>query len=137
MAVIIELGSSTSAETPETVVGGNDCYSSTNDPAYNSEQHSLEKVRTVTGRPLQISTGRNLLHELFYLYAKMDVIQSLLRASPPLYLHPSIDLTIVSNYLNGDIHYEHLHPLFSVSTTLSSTSWPVSQYSSAARKSAS
>jgi hypothetical protein len=41
-------------------------------------------MHAVTDR-LQISTGRVLLHELFYLYAKMDVIHALVRGASPLY----------------------------------------------------
>jgi len=43
----------------------------------------LEGMRCVTDE-IQQSTGRVLLHELFYLYAKMDVIQALVRGAPPL-----------------------------------------------------
>ena len=91
MAVIIEFGSSRWRVTPEAAaVQGDvtlDCsmYGSIDDPAYNTTQQPLENMRAVTDR-LQISTGRNLLHELFYLYAKMDVIQSLVRGAAPLYL---------------------------------------------------
>jgi len=45
---------------------------------------SLVHMRAITDR-LQISTGRNLLHELFYFYGKMDVIQALVRGAAPLY----------------------------------------------------
>jgi hypothetical protein len=44
----------------------------------------LEGMRVVTDR-LQVSTGRVLLHELFYFYGKMDVIQALVRGAAPLY----------------------------------------------------
>jgi len=43
----------------------------------------LEGMRCVTDE-IQQSTGRVVLHELFYLYAKMDVIQALVRGAPPL-----------------------------------------------------
>src|SRR5436190_832685 len=51
-----------------------------------SEAASVEDMCPITNR-LQVSTGRILLHELFSLYAKMDVIQALVRGAPPLY-HP-------------------------------------------------
>ena len=50
----------------------------------NTANQSLENMRAVTDN-LQLSTGRVLLHELFYLYAKMDVIQALVRGASPLY----------------------------------------------------
>ena len=84
-----------------------DCTMSYNDdPDYNTAHQSLENMRVVTDR-LQISTGRILLHELFYLYAKMDVIQALVRGSCPLYLPCSVLRLIMTDwiYLNGDILY--------------------------------
>jgi hypothetical protein len=61
-------------------------------PSYNTANQSLGNMVTVTDR-LQVSTGRVLLHELFYLYAKMDVIQSLVGGSTPLYSLCTIWLT--------------------------------------------
>ena len=61
--------------------------SATDDPNYNP---ALNGMRIVADQ-LQVSTGRILLHELFYLYAKMDIIQSLLRGSCPLYFYPVLE----------------------------------------------
>jgi hypothetical protein len=61
--------------------------STTTDPNYNP---TYKGMRIVTDQ-LQVSTGRILLHELFYLYAKMDIIQSLLRGSCPLYFYPVLE----------------------------------------------
>jgi hypothetical protein len=121
MAVIIELGSSKLRLTPEAAAVRGDVtldpifFTNQDDPTYNTAQQSLENMRAVTDR-LQISTGRNLLHELFYLYAKMDVIQALVRGAAPLYLHYN-HVNIVSNYHNGDIPFEAPQVLFSVFTT--------------------
>jgi hypothetical protein len=57
----------------------------------------LEGMRCVT-EEIQQSTGRTLLHELFYLYAKMDVIQALVRGAPPLY--PNSNSRSVSDFLD-------------------------------------
>lgn len=91
-AVLIEFGSQRWRVTPEAAIMRGDCtldctLSYDDDPSYNTAYQPLENMRVVTDR-LQISTGRNLLHELFYLYAKMDVIQALVRGSCPLYLPP-------------------------------------------------
>lgn len=90
-AVLIEFGSSRWRVTPESPVTRGDVkldpyLYDIQDPTYSTANQPLESMRAVTDQ-LQISTGRVLLHELFYLYAKMDVIQSLVRGSPPLY-HP-------------------------------------------------
>ena len=90
MAVLIEFGSSRWRVTPEVAAAQGDVtVDSTmdirDDPNYNTANQPLESMRAVTDR-LQISTGRVLLHELFYLYAKMDVIQSLVRGASPLYV---------------------------------------------------
>jgi hypothetical protein len=88
MAVLIEFGSSRWRVTPEAAVERGDytfdCNQYPDDPSYNTAQQSLENMRVITDR-LQVSTGRILLHELFYLYAKMDVIQALVRGADPLY----------------------------------------------------
>jgi hypothetical protein len=91
MAVLIEFGSSRWRVTPEAAAADGDVTvdSATDtryDPNYNPANQPLESMRTVTDK-LEVSTGRVLLHELFYLYAKMDVIQSLLRGASPLYIH--------------------------------------------------
>ena len=89
MAVLIEFGSQRWRVTPEAAIVMGDCTldctlsSYNDDPNYNTAYQPLENMRVVTDR-LQISTGRILLHELFYLYAKMDVIQALVRGSCPL-----------------------------------------------------
>jgi hypothetical protein len=90
MAVLIEFGSSRWRVTPEAAAAKGDVtldstMGTTNDPNYNTANQPLEGMRAVTDR-LQVSTGRVLLHELFYLYAKMDVIQSLVRGASPLYV---------------------------------------------------
>jgi len=87
-AVLIEFGSSRWRVTPETALARGDIsldpsIYSTEDPNYNTATQPLENMRAVTDQ-LQVSTGRVLLHELFYLYAKMDVIQSLVRGAAPL-----------------------------------------------------
>ena len=87
--VLIEFGSSRWRVTPEAAVAKGDVtvdstMDTRNNPNYNTANQPLESMRAVTDQ-LQISTGRVLLHELFYLYAKMDVIQSLVRGSSPLY----------------------------------------------------
>ena len=88
-AVLIEFGSQRCRVTPEVAIIMGDYTSDrnlswNNDPSYNTAYQALENMRVVTDR-LWISTGRILLHELFYLFAKMDVIQALVRGAPPLY----------------------------------------------------
>jgi hypothetical protein len=88
-AVLIEFGSQRWRVTPEAAIVMGDCTVDCNlswddDPSYNTAHQPLENMRVVTDR-LQISTGRILLHELFYLFAKMDVIQALVRGAQPLY----------------------------------------------------
>jgi len=87
-AVIIEFGNSRWRVTPEAAAARGDFTTqggmyNTFDPTYNTAQEPLESMHFVTDS-LQVSTGRVLLHELFYLYAKMDVIQALLRGASPL-----------------------------------------------------
>ena len=108
MAMLIEFGSSRWRVTPEAAaVKGDVTLDSTmdtrNDPNFNTIHQPLEGMRAVTDR-LQVSTGRVLLHELFYLYAKMDVIQSLVRGASPLYVptKKSPQLILGSTFLNGN-----------------------------------
>jgi hypothetical protein len=82
MAMIIELASQRRETLPPT--GEVPATTWERDPLLNAVSQPLESMRAVTDQ-LQISTGRVLLHELFYLYAKMDVIQSLVRGAAPLY----------------------------------------------------
>src|SRR5438477_5446905 len=88
-AVLIEFGSQRCRVTPEVAIIMGDYTSDrnlswNNDPSYNTAYQALENMRVVTDR-LWISTGRILLPELFYLFAKMDVIHALVRGAPPLY----------------------------------------------------
>ena len=106
-AVLIEFGTSRWRVTPEAAalvgdVTRDTTVSDKSDPNYNTAHQPLESMRAVTDR-LQVSTGRVLLHELFYLYAKMDVIQSLVRGASPLYHLFSALSNIVSTFRNGDI----------------------------------
>jgi hypothetical protein len=115
MAVLIEFGSSRWRVTPEASVARGDftgdcAMSDAEDTKNNNANQPLENMRVVTDR-LQVSTGRILLHELFYLYAKMDVIQALVRGAAPLYFHPNT-LTIDLAFQNGDILFEHQQPQF-------------------------
>lgn len=98
-AVLIEFGSQRCRVTPEAAIVMGDCTSDCNlswndDPSYNTAYQPLENMRVVTDR-LWISTGRILLHELFYLFAKMDVIQALVRGASPLY---SVFVSISNSY---------------------------------------
>src|SRR5271170_2300906 len=109
MAVLVEFGSSRWRVTPEASVARGDvtvdcAMSSPGDQDYNTAHQPLEHMRVVTDR-LQVSTGRVLLHELFYLYAKMDVIQALVRGSAPLYPLISPQLTLGSTFQDGDTHF--------------------------------
>lgn len=93
-SVLVEFGSSRWRVTPETAAASGDVTidSTMNHRDIPNEQtanQSLENMRAVTDN-LQLSTGRVLLHELFYLYAKMDVIQALVRGASPLYFPISI-----------------------------------------------
>jgi hypothetical protein len=93
-AVLIEYGSARWRVTPEAAIAQGDyTIDNDHDPGYTTANAPLENMRVVTDR-LQVSTGRILLHELFYLYAKMDVIQSLVRGAEPLY--SSVETNIVS-----------------------------------------
>lgn len=88
-AVLVEFGSSRWRVTPEAAAAmGDRTVDSTmydpNVPNYETMNQPLGNMRALTDN-LQISTGRVLLHELFYLYAKMDVIQALVRGASPLY----------------------------------------------------
>jgi hypothetical protein len=91
--ILNNFGSSRWRVTPEAAAMGGDVTlesgipSTTADPNYNS---AYKGMRIVSDQ-LQVSTGRILLHELFYLYAKMDIIQSLLRGSCPLYFYPVLE----------------------------------------------
>jgi len=85
--ILNHFGSSRWRVTPEAAAVGDVTFesgtpSTTDNPAYKP----LNGIRIVTDQ-LQVSTGRILLHELFYLYAKMDIIQSLVRGSCPLYFY--------------------------------------------------
>ena len=86
MTVLIEFGSSRWRITPEATAEKENVTtdSTTNNWNSNTANQPLEYMHAVTDH-LQISTGRVLLHELFYLYAKMDVIQALVRGASPLY----------------------------------------------------
>ena len=117
-AVLIEFGSQRWRVTPEAAIMRGDCtldctLSYDDDPSYNTAYQPLENMRVVTDR-LQISTGRILLHELFYLYAKMDVIQALVRGSCPLYPPPRV---LLSNFIRLDIS-EWRYPLRGPVTTI-------------------
>jgi hypothetical protein len=87
--MLVEFGSSRWSVTPEAAAAMGDktvdsTIYHTNVPNYETANQSLGSMRAVTDN-LEISTGRVLLYELFYLYAKMDVIQALVRGAPPLY----------------------------------------------------
>lgn len=94
-AVLIEYGSARWRVTPEAAIAQGDFTIDCDhrDPGYTTANATLENMRVVTDQ-LQVSTGRILLHELFYLYAKMDVIQSLVRGAEPLYV--SVETNVVS-----------------------------------------
>ena len=88
-AVLIEFGTARWRVTPEGDIGTRDFTMECDkqvDPAYTTAHAPLEGMRVAPDR-LQISTGRILLHELFYFYGKMDVIQALVRGAGPLYLN--------------------------------------------------
>src|SRR5271169_2564511 len=86
MTVLIEFGSSRWRVSPEAAAqkGHTTVDSTIKDSNYNTANQPFENMRAVADN-LQISTGRVLLHELFYLYAKMDAIQALVRGASPLY----------------------------------------------------
>jgi hypothetical protein len=96
--ILNNFGSSRWRVTPEAAAMGGDVTlesgipNAMNDPNYNPDHKPLSGMRIVTDQ-LQISTGRILLHELFYLYAKMDIIQSLVRGSCPLYFNRHLSVT--------------------------------------------
>jgi hypothetical protein len=71
------------APSPATTNPAGEFDLSTPSPQTSTANQPLEGMRCVT-EEIQQSTGRILLHELFYLYAKMDVIQALVRGAPPL-----------------------------------------------------
>lgn len=86
--VFIELGLSREqvtreAETANGNVPTDSANQDSDDPNHNNANQPLESMRVVTDQ-LQALTGRVLLHELFYFYAKMDVIQALVRGAPTL-----------------------------------------------------
>jgi hypothetical protein len=86
-AVLIEYGTARWRVTPEAAIANGDFTLDCNmyhDPTYTTAHSPLENMRCITDQ-LQVSTGRILLHELFYFYGKMDVIQSLVRGAAPLY----------------------------------------------------
>jgi len=96
--ILNNFGSSRWRVTPEAAAMGGDFTwqsgipNAMNDPNYTPDHKPLNGMRIVTDQ-LQVSTGRILLHELFYLYAKMDIIQSLIRGSCPLYSVPHINIS--------------------------------------------
>lgn len=75
------------ATSPATAVPTGEVDLSTPTSQTSTANQPLEGMPFVTDE-IQVSTGRILLHELFYLYAKMDVIQALVRGAPPLYIPP-------------------------------------------------
>ena len=91
-AIAVLMGSSRWRTTPEVVASSPESVNAVAEGEFGMNaltQHPctasvpLEGMHCVTDE-IQRSTGRVVLHELFYLYAKMDVIQALVRGAPPL-----------------------------------------------------
>jgi hypothetical protein len=85
--VLVEFGSQRWRVTPEaSVLEGDVTLAGGIRKAHeiNPFAQEFEKMDIVADR-LQVSTGRNLLHELFYLFGKMDVIQALIRGGATMY----------------------------------------------------